>query len=238
MKGIKRFFAVFRNQPIRRKIMITFLVSCLIIASTVLFMANIVTNTMQTIGSSYQSNADLDRYLTQLSGMEAAMEMYIRYRTFESVDRYYHYLAIVETMAETLSSSPSELLPLQREYNIRQLSENFCRYSGLAVAARRANNSADLDDNYNMTLQCYSFLTEEIMNLNMLYFKTNAENYEKNQELTRTLTSISLILMFVLFFTAVMFLYVSIKQITAPFPTSENGAVLKGEKDELHRQES
>ncbi|MBO4706291.1 MAG: histidine kinase [Spirochaetaceae bacterium] len=231
MKGIKRFFAVFRNQPIRRKIMITFLVSCLIIASTVLFMANIVTNTMQTIGSSYQSNADLDRYLTQLSGMEAAMEMYIRYRTFESVDRYYHYLAIVETMAETLSSSPSELLPLQREYNIRQLSENFCRYSGLAVAARRANNSADLDDYYNMTLQCYSFLTEEIMNLNMLYFKTNAENYEKNQELTRTLTSISLILMFVLFFTAVMFLYVSIKQITAPLKNISDVAQRVADRD-------
>ena len=143
---IKRIFSVFRDQPIRRKIVVTFLVSCIIIASTVLFLANIVSNTMQTIGSSYQSNADLDRYLTQLSDMEAAMEMYIQYRTFESVDRYYHYLAIVESSAENLFSSPSEIQALQREYNIRQLSENFCQYSGLAVAARRANNSANLDD--------------------------------------------------------------------------------------------
>ncbi|MCR4715398.1 MAG: histidine kinase [Treponemataceae bacterium] len=230
-KGIKRVFLGFRNQSISRKIIITFVISCIIIASTVFFMANIVTNTMQTIGGSYQSNADLDRFLTQLSGMEAAMEMYIQYRTFESVDRYYHYLAIVETTMETLSSSPSEIPALQREYNIRQLSENFCTYSGLAVAARRANNSANLEDYYNITLQCYSFLTEEIMNLNMLYFKTNAENYEKNRELTQTLTSLALILMSILFVTAVMFLYSSIKQITAPLKNISDVAQRVADRD-------
>ena len=228
---IKKVFSGFRNQTISRKIIITFIISSIIIASTVFFMANIVTNTMQTIGGSYQSNADLDRYLTQLSGMEAAMEMYIRYRTFESVDRYYHYLAIVETTMDTLSSYPSEIPTIQREYNIKQLSENFCIYSGLAVAARRANNSSDLEDYYNMTLQCYSFLTEEIMNLNMLYFKTNAENYEKNRELTQALTRLALILMSILFVTAVMFLYTSIKQITAPLKNISNVAQRIADRD-------
>ncbi|MCR4940059.1 MAG: histidine kinase [Treponemataceae bacterium] len=226
-----RIITLFRNQPVRRKIMITFLFSCIIIASTVFFMANIVTNTMQTIGGSYQSNADLDRFLTQLSGMEAAMEMYIKYRTFESVDRYYHYLAIVETTTDTLSSSPSEIPALQREYNIRQLSLNFCNYSGLAVSARRANNSASLDNYYNITLQCYSFLTEEIMNLNMLYFKMNAENYEKNQEMTNALMNISLVLMIILFFTAVLFLYVSIKQITSPLKNISDVAQRVADRD-------
>lgn len=229
--GIKRVFSDFRNQSISRKIIITFVISCIIIASTVFFMANIVTNTMQTIGGSYQSNADLDRFLTQLSGMEAAMEMYIQYRTFESVDRYYHYLAIVEATMESLSSTPSEIPSLQREYNIRQLSENFCTYSGFAVAARRANNSTNLDDYYNITLQCYSFLTEEIMDLNMLYFKTNAENYEKNRELTQTLTSLALILMSILFVTAVMFLYSSIKQITAPLKNISDVAQRVADRD-------
>lgn len=221
----------FRNQPLRRKMMLVLLVACLIIALTVLVVAYIFSNTMSTIGDTYQSNADLEHFLTQLSGMETAMETYVQYRTFESVDRFYHYQALVEATLQTLADHPSTNSVFQKEYNIRQLAESYCSLSGLAVVSRRANNTSNLEYYTNRTLQCFTFLTDEISSLNMLYFRSNADDYEKNRANTTLLLRFSMFLMLLLFFTAVVFLYVNIRRMTMPLKNISDIAQRVADRD-------
>ena len=219
----KKLFSRFENYSIRSQILVTFFFSCLILAFIVIFLTHILRTTMTTVGESYQTNADLDNYLTLLSDTESALETYMQYRTFESIDKYFHFLALSEENAETLQSKPSAILVQQKEYIIRQLSMNFFSLSGNLVAARRSNNAADIEKYYAKTLECYSFLRDEILSLNMLYFKSNAEAYKANKESTMILLNVSIIMMFLLLVFAILFIYFSISRIT--FPLAEISAV-------------
>ena len=219
----KKLFSRFENYSIRSQILVTFFFSCLILAFIVIFLTHILRTTMTTVGESYQTNADLDNYLTLLSDTESALETYMQYRTFESIDKYFHFLALSEENAETLQSKPSAILVQQKEYIIRQLSMNFFSLSGNLVAARRSNNAADIEKYYAKTLECYSFLRDEILSLNMLYFKSNAEAYKSNKESTMILLNVSIIMMFLLLVFAILFIYFSISRIT--FPLAEISAV-------------
>ena len=91
-------------------------------------------------------------YLEELlSETENAMESYMQYRTFESIDKYFHYEALLEETAQKLRFKPSVVAVQQKEYIIKQLSINYFNLSGNAIAARgvcqyrRGRNRSDND---------------------------------------------------------------------------------------------
>lgn len=215
-KSPERGMHWFGNYSIRFQILMTFFLSCLVLASIVIFLTHVLRTTITTVGESYQTNADLDNYLTQLSDTESALETYMQYRTFESIDKYFHFLAQSEEKAETLRDKPSSVLIHQKEYIIRQLSYSFFYLSGNAIAARRSNNSADIEKYYSKSFECYSFLRDEILSLNMLYFNSNVEMYKANRESTMTLMNISIVLMLLILACAILFIYMSMSRITVP----------------------
>lgn len=213
---LRKIFYSFQERSVRSQILITFILSTIILAFIVIFTTGILRQTMSTVGESYQTNADLDKYLTNLITAESAMESYMQYRTFESIDKYFHYIALAEETTSHLQSKPSSLYTRQREYIIRQLSLNFYNLSGSAIAARRANNNQDINYYYSKSIQCFSFLREEILSLNMMYFKSNASNYESNKMNTTILINTSIVLMFIILICAILLIYISISRITQP----------------------
>ena len=50
------------------------------------------------LGESYQTNTQLTEISTQLGNMEKSLENYIAYRTFESIDSFYHFQAASEEL--------------------------------------------------------------------------------------------------------------------------------------------
>ena len=48
-------------------------------------------NTMEKIGASYKTNTELTKISTNIAQTEKAMETYVQYHTFESIDSYYHF---------------------------------------------------------------------------------------------------------------------------------------------------
>ncbi|MCR5612575.1 sensor histidine kinase [Treponema sp.] len=227
----KRILRFLQNYSIRSQILTTFFLSCIILGFIVILSTNILRRTMTTVGNSYQTNADLDKYLIQLSETETAMETYMQYRTFESIDKYYHYLALAEETAAKLQNKPSSVTIRQKEYIIKQLSTNFFSLSGNAIGARRSNNTTQIDFWYNKTLECYSFLHEEILSLDMLYFTSNAQTYESNKESTTTLMNTSIVLMFTILLCAIMFIYISISRITQPLSNISSVALKVADRD-------
>lgn len=231
-KSLSSFaYGFLENKSIRTQILLAVFVACMIMAAIAILTTSILRRTMSAVGDSFQTNADLNKYLTYLAETENAMETHMEYRTFESIDKYFKYLALSESCAEKLFSRPSTIPAKQKEYIIRQLSISYFNLTGNAIAARRANNQERITHYYTKCLQCYSFLRDEILSLNMLYFQSNAETYEKNKYSTTVLINTSIILMFVILLCAIGFIYLIVSKIVQPLSTISSVALKVADKD-------
>lgn len=214
-----------KNLSIRTQLMAGVLAAFLVSIAIILCLAAIFSRVMRQTGNSFQTNADLDAFLTDIEKTESAMESYMKYRTFESIDRYYHHEAAAENEAERFSKKPSDNDVFQKEYIIRSLSLSFFDLSGKAIAARRANNSREADLYYYKALDCYSFLHEEIIQLNMAFFNMNASNYTESKARAEQALSRAVAALIVLFISSALLLYISIVGVTRPLSDISNVAL-------------
>ncbi|MBQ1794526.1 MAG: histidine kinase, partial [Treponema sp.] len=220
-----------KNLNLRTSLMLSVLASFVLTLFIVLYLSTLVMGVMWQTGNSFSTNAELDAYLTNLEQTEAAMESYMSYRTFESIDKYYHFEAAAESGAEKLRSVPSTVYNEQKEYTIKMLSDSFFALSNKAIAARRANNSKDADLYYIKTLDCYSFLYDEIMNLNMLYFKMNAANYNQSNAKTQQIIHRTIFAVIMILLNTALLLYIHIAHITTPLKQISSVALRVAERD-------
>ena len=220
-----------KNLSIRAQLMMGVLASFLLSIAIIACIAALFARVMRQTGNSFQTNADLDAFLTDIEKTESAMESYMKYRTFESIDRYYHYEAAAESKAERFGKAPSENEAAQKEYVIRMLSLSFFDLSNKAIAARRANNSYDADLFYYKSLDCYSFLREEIISLNMRFFNMNARNYAESKIRAQQATTRAIFALAVIFVCSALLLYISIVGITKPLSEISNVALKVAGRD-------
>lgn len=208
--------SLLKNVSIRGQLMISVLAAFLITVLVAAFLSAMVSRVMKQAGNSFMSNAELDVYLTNIEQIENALEAYMTYRTFESIDKYYHYEAAAETLSERFRTTPSSGGAEQKKFIIRQLSKSFFDLSNRAIAARRANDSLNAPLYFYRAEDCYSFLHDEIVSLSILFFKDNANFYTQTKTLTeRTIRRTSICLTCILVCTALL-LYLNIVRITRP----------------------
>ena len=205
-----------KNLSIRAQLMLGVCISFLLSIAITFCLAALLSRVMRQTGNSFQTNADLDAFLTDIEKTESAMEAYMKYRTFESIDRYYHHEAAAESEAERFCKTPSENEALHKEYVIRMLSLSFFDLSNKAIAARRANNSRDADLYYYKAIDCYSFLHEEIISLNMRFFNMNASSYTESKSRAEKAIARSIFALIAIFVSSALLLYINIAGITRP----------------------
>lgn len=222
---------LFKNLSLRASFMLSILVSFMLTFFIVVCLSTIVSRVLKQTGDSFITNEELDGFLTNIEQTEEAMVSYMSYRTFESIDKYYHFQAAAENEASKLRSKPSGIDIEQKEYTIRMLSDSFFDLSSKAIAARRANNSKNTDYYYEKTLDCYSFLHDEIMNLNMLYFKMNASAYTLRKNRTEQTIRLTLLAVFTILVGAAILLYINIDYITSPLKQISSVALRIAERD-------
>lgn len=171
---------------------------------------------IERLGKSYQTNAQLTELFTQVDSMEKALENYFSYRTFESIDSFFHYQASSEELLYWLPESPSADTVIQKEYVVKKLIMSLYSLSKEAVAAKRANNELFAQKKHKKSLECYAMLQSQVEELNILLMQRNAEIYSENTKSLSVVTRLSTLLLFVFFILMFMTLYVSITAITKP----------------------
>ena len=214
-----------KNLSIRAQLMIGILASFLISLAIIVCLTTLISRVLWETGNSFDTNADLDLFLTDIDKTESAMESYMSYRTFESIDKYYHYEASAESGAERFFKKPSDREIERREYVIRMLSLSFFELSNKAIAARRANNSQDADLYYYKAMDCYSFLRDEIINLNMVFFNMNAANYTQSKTKAERAIFHVIAAVTVIFIASALLLYISLAGVTKPLSDISNVAL-------------
>lgn len=205
-----------RNKSLRWRIMACIGIAILILASSLLTTMRLSYYSVQNLGDSYKSNSELTYFSQAVTTTEKAMENYVSYRSFESIDAYYNSRTKVEVYYESLQDFPSKNEVAHKEYIVHQLTEAFLYYSNLAISARRANNQAEIQLNYNYAMDSYNYLTSQILELNNLRLQQNAQRYDQNQ--SRILISNTISVIFFLVFTLMIFvvLYLTITSIMEP----------------------
>ena len=205
-----------RNKSLRWRIMACIGIAILILAASLFTTMRLSYYSMQNLGDSYKSNSDLTYFSKAVTTTEKAMENYVSYRSFESIDAYYNSRTKVEVYYESLQDFPSKNEVAHKEYIVHQLTEAFLYYSNLAISARRANNEAEIQLNYKYAMDSYNYLTSQILELNNLRLQQNALRYNQNQ--SRILLSNTVSIIFFLVFTLMIFivLYLTITSIMEP----------------------
>lgn len=215
-KIFEKILSLKNNTSIRTQIMISILFSMLLTAFTISVTTKLITSSMELSGNSYKSNADLDSFLTLINNTEEALESYIQYRTFESIDKFYNYEIAAQAKVSNFTEYSSSNPVAQKQYIIRKLSSSFFWYGDKAVDARRANNYRDTKYYFDKCLQCYTFLRSEISSLNMLYFQTNAIRYTQTKDFMARLLQISVVVMFIILIFGFILLSIQITHIVRP----------------------
>ncbi len=204
------------NKSLRGRIMLcvfTFLIAMSVI---LLVTMKLTFSSVEILGDSYNSNTELNYFSQTLAQTEKALETYLNYHTFESIDNFYSNRAKVEEFMQNMQKLPSTNEVVQKEYIVYQLALSFLTYSSKAVAARRANNSEEITYYYKKTSDNYNILLAQLLELNKLLLQENAEKYENNHDNIVYTTKVGFFFFFVFAFLALVILYLSITTIIQP----------------------
>jgi len=201
---------------LRRRIMICIFIALLFMIGILMITTRMNFNAINRLGDSYQSNSELDYFSQQLAQTEKAMETYVKYHTFESIDAYYNFRNHVEVYSEEMQDNPSTNEVRQKEYIVNQFSKSFVELSSKAIASRRANNLEETNVYYTQALECYNKLLSQLLELNKLRLQQNAQSYEQNKQRITFSTSISFAFFFIFSILIFVILYLTITQITKP----------------------
>ena len=98
-----------RNKSLRWRIMLCIGIAILMLAASLFMTMRFSYYTMNNLGDSYKSNSELTTFTQSVSSTEKAMENYVNYRTFESIDAYYNSRTKVSDFYETLQELWDEL---------------------------------------------------------------------------------------------------------------------------------
>ena len=89
-------------------------------------------------------------------------------------------------------------------------------YSNLAISARRANSEEEITVNYKYAMDCYNYLTSQILELNKLRLEQNAARYNDNQNTIRFTNLLSIIFFLIFAILIFLVLYFTITSIMEP----------------------
>ena len=205
-----------RNKSLRWRIMMCIGIAILMLVASLLTTMRLSLYSMSNLGDSYKSNSELTHFSQAVTTTEKAMEDYVSYRTFESIDAYYNARTKIEDYFEKFQELPSKNDVAHKEYIVHQLTEAFLYYSNLAISARRANNEDEIQKNYTYAMDSYNYLISQVLELNNLRLQQNAERYDANQ--SNIVISNTLGIVFFLVFSVMIFfvLYITITSIMEP----------------------
>ncbi len=213
-----------RNKSLRWKIMSSIGVAILMLTAGILTTMHFAYHSVHNFSDAYQSNTELTQFSQAINTTEKALENYVNYRTFESIDAYYNARTKVEKLYEDLQNFPSRNEIAHKEYIIHQLTEAFLYYGNLAVSARRANNENEITLNYGYAMNCYNYLVSQILELNNMRMQQNAVLYNENQHRIFLANSTN-IFFFIVFSILIFFtLYFTITSIMEPLVDISNVA--------------
>ncbi len=201
---------------LRGRIMLCFTISLLVMSIILISTIRLDFVGMKTLGNAYKSNTELNYFSLMLAQTEKAMENYVNYHSYESINEYYAGSSKTEEFLNLMQNTPSVDEVLQKEYIVKQFSKSFLSYSSKAIIGRRANSTEEVNVYYKKSIDCYNMLLSQLLELNKLLLKQNATDYEESHDHYLFTTKLNF-LIFTLFALLIFcFIYLMLTRFTKP----------------------
>ena len=180
MWSIKKLVSKKNKLSIGTKLILVF-----ILTSAIIFFVNIYTyinvnKVMESIGSVYISNAELNKLTDVLSSVQKNMYDFLDTRSSDALKNYYqsaeNYKALLEQLNDTISEDNVKLM----ERKIRNMSYNYLDLTYKTIQAKRGRNVSKYTENYSDAREIFEYIKLNIYSLNNQQFKDNSNIYELN----------------------------------------------------------
>lgn len=212
---MSRRIAAFRKS-LRAKILLSVILAMAVMGMFFFMTTSLNRTFLLRTGRSYETNERLGDISAELLNTEVALENYMAYRTFESIDSYYQHQNLADALIQEFDIRPSTDRVKLSEYKVFNLSQSFFSYSRTAVTAQRAKDFERAKENYATSLECYSLLQKETEKLNALLMEQNASLYTANQRSFNKFFRLSTAIIFVFSILVFVILYLALTVIMKP----------------------
>ncbi len=216
MWSIKKLVSKKNKLSIGTKLILVF-----ILTSAIIFFVNIYTyinvnKVMESIGSVYTSNAELNKLTDVLSSVQKNMYDFLDTRSSDALKNYYqsaeNYKALLEQLNDTISEDNVKLM----ERKIRNMSYNYLDLTYKTIQAKRGRNVSKYTENYSDAREIFEYIKLNIYSLNNQQFKDNSNIYELNLVSLKYIEIIGIMIIVIISLFNVLLIIIMTKSITNP----------------------
>ncbi len=187
----------FMNLPLRRKIIIIYMLANILIfiVNTLLILGiNSMSGEMELV---YKDNRQLNAISDALVNVQDSMTTYLSSKTTDSLEEYYRSAQTLQNLAEEMGDQVTDIPFSRMQRNIRNMITDYLDEVSQTVEAKRGRNVEKYRNYYENAAELYNYIENYIISLNNEQFVSNTEYYT---ELARAFRSYELVSVLVMAF--------------------------------------
>lgn len=218
---LEKFFS---DLSIRKKLILTYSITAVIMLMADLFVYRNVYQTVSTLDDVFEGNISLSELSESLDTVQYTMTGFLETKSTDDMDAYYK---AYQDYSDQIASLPYEVTgerTVRMERNIRMMSDRYLEVTDAAIEAKRGRNIDKYRLQYENATTLYGYLRVYINSLNNELLNSNSTNY---LEMTRSFHTVVVanVLVFVwITLLNILLAIIVVRRITKPLATLAGAA--------------
>lgn len=199
----------------------------LLFSINMLFYARI-NNSMQEMDDVYASNAQITELGQVFDDVQDSMYQYLKVKSSQALMDYYQNEAKYRQELEKLNERNIDDSVKLLEKKIRKMSESYLSCTAGTVAAKRGRNVEKYKQEYDESLELYSYIQSSMDELNKQLFKENSQTYAALRAVMRYLEISNMMIMLLVVICGMFLLIMATREMFLPLTNMAETAQLVG----------
>lgn len=200
----------------------------LLFSINMLFYARI-NNSMQEMDDVYASNAQITELGQVFDDVQDSMYQYLKVKSSQALMDYYQNEAKYRQELEELNERNIDDSVKLLEKKIRKMSEAYLSCTAGTVAAKRGRNVEKYKQEYDKSLELYSYIQSSMDELNKQLFKENSQTYAALRAVMRYLEISNMVIMLLVVVCGMFLLLIATREMFLPLTNMAETAQLVGQ---------
>lgn len=200
----------------------------LLFSINMLFYARI-NNSMQEMDDVYASNAQITELGQVFDDVQDSMYQYLKVKNSQALMDYYQNEAKYRQELEKLNERNIDDSVKLLEKKIRKMSESYLYCTAGTVAAKRGRNVEKYKQEYDESLELYSYIQSSMDELNKQLFKENSQTYAALRAVMRYLEISNMMIMLLVVVCGMFLLIMATREMFLPLTNMAETAQLVGQ---------
>ena len=200
----------------------------LLFSINMLFYARI-NNSMQEMDDVYASNAQITELGQVFDDVQDSMYQYLKVKNSQALMDYYQNEAKYRQELEKLNERNIDDSVKLLEKKIRKMSESYLYCTAGTVAAKRGRNVEKYKQEYDESLELYSYIQSSMDELNKQLFKENSQTYAALRAVMRYLEISNMMIMLLVVICGMFLLIMATREMFLPLTNMAETAQLVGQ---------